>query len=212
MRVRQERDVGILVSDRRSLVLKYSSGKSAVDRPPWGRPDRSQRNTASYNSRMPTREMMTTFLDGLVRYQLSIGARGLESLLLAQGFWFEGRAESKDHEPADQWRKRNRPKAKECFFNAQQFCIDEKKARYFKGYALSDSTGIPVEHGWAVLAGQVIDFTFEAMERSARRQKILIETRTTLYLGVEVPTHFVRQRMAEEGASEAVAEKFYRLE
>jgi hypothetical protein len=29
---------------------------------------------------------------------------------------------------------------------------------------------------------------------------------------LEVPTHFVRQRMAEEGVSEAVAEKFYGLE
>jgi hypothetical protein len=54
-------------------------------------------------------------------------------LLLEQGIWFEGRPDAEAFESTVRWKKEFRPRSKECFFNAQQFWIDEPSARYFEG-------------------------------------------------------------------------------
>ena len=71
-------------------------------------------------------------------------------LIHAKNEWFVGRADVSDYEPATIWKKKARPKAKDCFYNAQQFCLDlrDDRYRYFEGYVLIRPDSAPVEHAW----------------------------------------------------------------
>jgi len=156
------------------------------------------------------RQNIEGYLRGLDAYHRKIGVKGLSPILLAQGFWFEGRARSDDYDVVNAWRMQNRPRAKQCFFNAQQFCLDYREARYFEGYVLTEPGGLPIEHGWSVIPdGKVIDFTLEAMERKAKREKLTRDTSGALYLGLEIPTDFVRKVMLREQACIALAEEYF---
>jgi len=104
-------------------------------------------------------------------------------------------------EPAD---------GQECFFNAQSFCLAHREARYFEGYADFDDLSSPTEHAWVAMPdGRVVDFTFEAVERIAKRQGLPCNTRDALYAGVEIPTQFIRETMLMREWFEALAEEYF---
>jgi hypothetical protein len=153
---------------------------------------------------------MEAFLRMMNDYHQTIKHRGLPALVLASGRWFQGRASSNDYESAKQWRKKNRATAKECYYNAQSFCLDHEDATYFEGYAVFTDLSQPAEHAWVAMPdGEVVDFTFEAAERIAKRDKLPCDTSDTLYVGVEVPTEFIRETMSKREWFESLAEEFF---
>jgi hypothetical protein len=132
----------------------------------------------------------------------------MAALVLSKGEWFDGKAEVDDYEITKAWKKERRPTAKQCFYNAQTFCMEHVEHRYFEGYALI--AGIPMPHAWVVMDdGKVVDFTLEAMLRKAKRERAIVDERPPLYYGVEVPRKFIVQRIVESGHSEPIAERYY---
>lgn len=128
----------------------------------------------------PTKKAMKDFLRVLRPHDEFV------ALALSKGIWFNGRANAEDYEITQLWQRVKRPKAGECYTNAQTFCLEAWDHRYFEGYVLA--VGIPIQHAWVVLEnGRVVDFTLEAMERKAKRAKVACDTTNALYLGVEVP-------------------------
>jgi hypothetical protein len=132
----------------------------------------------------------------------------LAKLIIKKGEWFIGRAKVDDYEIATKWRKSERPKAQQCFFNAQAFCMENQGYRYLEGYMLIG--GWPLQHAWIVMKdGNVVDFTLEAVLRKAKREHNLVDDRPPLYYGVEVPRRFVVQRIVDCGYSEPIAVRYY---
>src|SRR5262245_58530918 len=68
---------------------------------------------------------------------------------LKYGNWFYGRADVADYEVTAAWARRRRPRAQECFYNAQKFCLDHAEYSYWEGYYLIP--GIPMHHAWIVM-------------------------------------------------------------
>ena len=152
--------------------------------------------------RKPTKKAMNDFLRVLRPHD------EFAALALSQGIWFNGRANATDYEITRLWQREMRPKAGECYTNAQTFCLDVWDHCYFEGYVLA--VGIPIQHAWIVMDDRrVVDFTLEAMERKAKRAKVFCDTSNALYLGVEVPKKFVQGQLVETGFNDSVAELFY---
>lgn len=155
---------------------------------------------------------MEAFLRMMDEYHQTIRYCGLPALVLAGGSWFHGRVSSSSYDSAKRWRQKNRPMAQECYFNAQSFCLAHREARYFEGYADFDDLGSPAEHAWVAMPdGGVVDFTFEAAERIAKRQGLPCDTRDALYAGVEILTGFIRETMPTREWFESLAEEYFSL-
>jgi hypothetical protein len=156
------------------------------------------------------RTEMEDFLRVMDQYHRTINSRGLPALLLAGGHWFQGRASSDGDDCARQWRNKHRPTAQECYYNAQSFCLDHEEARYFEGYALFTGLGLPAEHAWTAMAdGNVVDFTLEAAELIGKQERLPCDTRDTLYVGLEVPTEFIRAAMLRREWFDSLAEEYF---
>lgn len=137
---------------------------------------------------------------------------GFASLILAKGEWFHGRANAGDYEIARRWAKKYKPKAKDCYYNAQQFSIHcPADCRYMEGYVLIDDTITPSKHAWVVMDdGRIVDFTLEAMERKAKRQhKLVLDTSDAWYFGVEVPRLFALEHIMATDYYDSVAELYH---
>jgi hypothetical protein len=157
-----------------------------------------------------SKKSMEAFLRQLVEYQEGINYYGLPAILLACGSWFYGRVSSDEYDSAKQWRQKHRPAVQECWYNAQSFCLAHEEARYFEGFATFDDVGEPADHAWIVMPdGKVVDFTFEAAERMAKRQGLACDTRDTVYAGVEIPTTFIRQTMLTRVQFEGLADEYF---
>ena len=90
-----------------------------------------------------------------------------------------------------------RYKMKECFYNAQSLSMCSPKIRYAEGYLFSGI--IPVEHGWSVFNGKVLDFT---MAHSNDNEPILgVIPDGWEYFGVELPTKSIRHHWSTYGES-----------
>ena len=160
-----------------------------------------------------TRAEMEAFLRWMNEYHRTIDYRGLPALLLEGGRWFQGRADVNKYENARQWKKRNRPKTNDCYFNAQSFCLKHDEARYFEGYALFIAGLQPDEHSWVVMPdGKVIDFAFDAVERVATRKGVTCDASDTLYVGLEVPTAYIRETVALTEWFDALAEEYFAIQ
>lgn len=157
---------------------------------------------------MTGRETITTFLRSHVKYHGSDPSP--ELLLLKKGTWFEGRCHSDDYESTKIWRKQNRPRSRRCYHNAQLYCCEDKTAKYYEGYALISTTFAPVPHAWVAMPDRgVVDFTFEAMERKAKREKLRCDTSATVYVGFEVPRRVIVRAIAEDGETQPFAESYF---
>jgi hypothetical protein len=153
---------------------------------------------------------LKTFLQFMNDYHKTINHRGLPALVLEGGSWFRGRASSNAYDSARRWKKSNVPKIKDCFYNAQTFCLDHDEARYFEGYALFRPRFGPDLHSWVVMPdGNVVDFTFEAVEQFAKRKLLSVRAGESLYAGVEVPTGFIRKWVSTSGWFDSLAEEYF---
>jgi hypothetical protein len=129
--------------------------------------------------------------------------------LLKHGCWFRKRASSNDYETTKLWRKTNRPRIKQCYYNSQIFCCEHESARYFEGDAATHDTA-PFRHAWIVMPdGFVVDFTLEALERSREGLNGTHRPAEVLYFGVEVPQRLIREAMLSSGFIEPVAPRLF---
>ena len=151
----------------------------------------------------PTKKAMKDFLRVLRPHD------EFAALALAKGIWFNGRANASDYEITRLWQQIKRPKAGECYTNAQSFCLEVWDHSYFEGYVLAFGS-IPIQHAWIVMNDRrVVDFSLEAVERKAKRAKVPCDTSNALYLGVEVPKKFVQIQLTVTGFNDSFAELFY---
>jgi hypothetical protein len=82
---------------------------------------------------------MTTVMDFLCEmgeYHQTIVYRGLPSLLLASGRWFHSRSHADRYVSSRQCTKKQRPTAKECYYDAQSYCLYHEEVNYFEGFAM----------------------------------------------------------------------------
>lgn len=145
------------------------------------------------------RDEITAYIHTLENYYHCLGEPCLETNLLGRGVWFEGRRHSDDYEQTKVYRKKYRPKSKQCYFNSQMYCCADDSARYFEGFAIFQFAVVPADHAWVVMPdGCVVDFTFEALERKAKRLKLKCDTSDAVYFGLEIPRKFIARMVAIE--------------
>jgi hypothetical protein len=160
-------------------------------------------------NRMTTKAEMKSFLDFMTTDDALLGYIGMPALLLKHGTWFKGRTDSDGYAVTKKWKKKNKPKAKDCFYNAQVFCTEQSGARYFEGYVLIQKGIIPSEHCWVVMQdGRVVDFTLEAAEVIIAEKGYAVDFRGAVYVGVEVPRAFLVE-LGKTDCYEPIAESFY---
>ncbi|OAI48428.1 hypothetical protein AYO44_06855 [Planctomycetaceae bacterium SCGC AG-212-F19] len=99
--------------------------------------------------------MQAEFLNGSVLYFAYMAE--FTGVVLKDGELFTERVPGDTH-----WKKRKKPQAKDCFFNAQTLCI-EGDLLYYEGYYFSKLP--PVQHAFNVLDGKVIDVTRDAIDK-----------------------------------------------
>jgi hypothetical protein len=119
--------------------------------------------------------------------------------LAKDGASFEGFERAVTDPDTKLWKRRHRPKAKECFYNAQNFVLDFPKAKYYEG--LCRITVVPVHHAWVVYKGKVFDFTLEAPCHDPNAVPV--------YLGLPVPTRFFANAICETGYCSPVGPLYY---
>lgn len=73
-----------------------------------------------------------------------------------------------------------RKRANGCYYNAQMLSLDNRKLKYFEGWGITEAVGIPLEHGFNVIDGKVIDISWSDGKE---------------YFGVEIPKDFIRKEM-----------------
>jgi len=158
---------------------------------------------------MTTKAEMKSFLHFMATDDALLGYVGLPALLLKNGTWFKGRTDSDGYAVTKQWKKRNKPKAKDCFYNSQVFCTEQSGTRYFEGYVLVQKGILPSEHCWVVMQdGRVVDFTLEVAEVIVAKMGHAVDLREALYVGVEVPRAFLVE-LGKTDCYEPIAEWFY---
>ena len=163
---------------------------------------------------MTTKKGLKSFLQIIARPPKEIRhVVDLPAVLLKKGTWFQGQASSAEYAVAKKWKKKEKPQAKDCFYNAQVFSSETNGIRYFEGYVLLQEAGTPVKHAWVVMQdGRVVDFTLEAMEVLAAEFGKRFDLKKVWYVGVEVPPLFIREHMDETDWYEPVAELYLESE
>jgi len=86
--------------------------------------------------------------------------------------------------------------AKQCFYNAQLSSLNSP-LQYYEGWYVTEFL-IPMEHGWNVYNGEVVDFT-------AHHNKIKVRE----YFGVHIPENFLNKKLAETGMSDSYLQHYF---
>jgi len=69
---------------------------------------------------------------------------------------------------------------KGCYYNAQVMSIENLELKYYEGWGVSKGVGFPLEHGFNIANGKVIDISWpDGVE----------------YFGIEIPVDFAREEM-----------------
>ena len=76
-----------------------------------------------------------------------------------------------------------------CYYHAQVMSIDNRELKYYEGWGITKAVGIPMEHGFNVINGKVVDVTWEDG----------IE-----YFGLKVSLDFVMKEMLKERTAHPV--------
>lgn len=85
-------------------------------------------------------------------------------------------------EDAKKFKKSFYKRPKGCYYNAQRMAFENKELKYYEGWAVSGKIGIPLEHGFNVFDGKVVDISWsDGVE----------------YFGVEIPVKFALKKMVE---------------
>lgn len=159
-----------------------------------------------YKSRKFDNQLQQDVEDYLVRGLIAWGdEQGIgtyHKLMLEKGRWFLGRDKVKNHSICLEYRKKHRPKIKQCFQNSQLFVtLMDVDAQYYEGFVLAGI--IPVMHAWVVMDDKVIDFTLEACDRKLKRE------RESIYIGVPIPNKFVGEKLIELRQYTPMAHMYY---
>ncbi len=119
--------------------------------------------------------------------------------LTEEGVYFKGYEPSANNPETKAWARRERPRIKECFYNAQMFVMDHPGSQYYEGLCF---TGVhPVDHAWVVYDGKVFDFTLEASKN--------YDAETPEYLGLPIPEKFFCRMIGETGYADSVAPLYF---
>lgn len=69
---------------------------------------------------------------------------------------------------------------KGCYYNAQMLALDNKELKYYEGWGISEGIGFPLDHGFNVAGGKIVDISWpDGIE----------------YFGIEIPLDFIRKEM-----------------
>jgi len=69
---------------------------------------------------------------------------------------------------------------KGCYYNAQMLALDNKGLKYYEGWGITEAVGFPLDHGFNVTGGKVVDVSWpDGIE----------------YFGIEIPLKFIREEM-----------------
>lgn len=98
------------------------------------------------------------------------------------------------------------PKIKECYYNSQMIAMSDESLKYYEGYYY-DSI-IPVEHGWLVKDGKVIDVTLEVRDKKFKKDL----SKGGMYLGIEIPTLYLAEHIKKTGMAENLLYRYWREE
>jgi len=111
--------------------------------------------------------------------------------ILAQGkiFTDDDRDKQKEFELIKQ---NHSHKEKNCFYNSQILLTINDKYQYYEGWYITERIPIPIEHGFIVYNGKIIDITVN------NRFKVIE------YFGVRIPTEFVCEHIIKSGYSESM--------
>ena len=143
--------------------------------------------------KMRTKEEMVKYLRCFSKGQITGSPCPVAKRLLKEGQWFSGRSAVSECELTLSWSRKMRPRAGECFYNAQKFCLANTTFNYFEGYYFIG--GFPMPHAWVVGAdSNVVDFTIEVVLRNAIRNKTVYDARPPLYRGLKIDTTLLRLR------------------
>ena len=144
---------------------------------------------------MRTKEEMMTYLGYFSKGQITGTPCPVAKRLMNEGEWFIGRAHVCEYELTLDWSKKMRPRAGECFYNSQKFCLSNANFSYFEGFYFIG--GQPMQHAWVVGEdNRVVDFTIEAVLRKALRNGTEYDNRPPVYRGIRVDTNVLRSRFA----------------
>jgi len=94
--------------------------------------------------------------------------------VLKNGKLFTEKTDSK------KFNKTFKKKSKGCYYNAQMLALDNKKLKYYEGLGISKAIGFPLDHGFNVAGGKIVDISWlDGIE----------------YFGIEIPLRFIREEM-----------------
>lgn len=95
---------------------------------------------------------------------------------------------------------------KECYSNSQIFMLYYDNmdfgldVRYYEGYVFLEGLDLPIAHGWLMVNGKILDLTLRQDEYNSKIESfedlILGEIPNGyIYVGLEIPTEFILDRM-----------------
>ncbi len=117
--------------------------------------------------------------------------------LLRHAAEFVGRRPAISVPAVRRWLEAHSAEVGQCYRNAQYMCLaGVADAHYHEGYR-SGGSEFAVHHAWVVLGGEVIDPTAESADRVREGFGIApAEPAADAYLGISIPTKFLRDRLA----------------
>lgn len=91
-----------------------------------------------------------------------------------------------------------RGNARECYYNSQMLTVSTNgKYKYYEGWYQTDVIPIPLEHGFNVYDGRVVDMTQSATRRSDG------------YFGVHIPVDYIRDHMFKTEMADTILGKYW---
>ena len=110
--------------------------------------------------------------------------------VLENGKYFKGTDRNKEME-RDLIKNKHPHKEKACYYNSQMLLIelDCNDLEYYEGWYIPKGL-IPIEHGFIVHNGKVIDLTINGRGEVEE------------YFGVRIPSDFIRHRLLEVGLAD----------
>lgn len=90
--------------------------------------------------------------------------------------------------------KVKKKKLRQCYYNAQIIALEDDTIAYYEGWGITKRVGIPLEHGFNVKDGKIMDATWRDGE---------------LYFGVHIPTDYIRKQWFKTKMSEALLTRYF---
>jgi len=111
--------------------------------------------------------------------------------VLSQGKIFTDEDRNKDKEK-ELINQNHSHKQKQCFYNSHILLTRYDDFEYYEGWYITENLPIPIEHGFIVYKGKIIDITVNSKFK-------VIE-----YFGVKIPTEFVCTRILKNRYSDSM--------